>query len=71
MEIVSAGWVKGLGIALSTVADLLIVYAAIKVVLGIGDIQQVAQPHEERALVSELLTESWGASAVTTRESSY
>jgi len=56
---------KRFGIALSTIADLLIVNAAIKVVLGIGDIQQSGEPHEERELVSKMLTESWGASAVT------
>lgn len=56
---------KRTGIALSTFADLLIVYAAIKVLLGIGDIQQTGEPHEEREFVSELLTESWGSSAVT------
>jgi hypothetical protein len=51
---------KRSGIALSTVADLLIVYAAIKVLLGIGNIQQSGEPLEERELVSNLLTESWG-----------
>lgn len=59
------GLSKRSGIALSTVADLLIVYAAIKVLLGIGDIQQNGEPHEERALIGRLLTESWGASIVT------
>jgi hypothetical protein len=56
---------KRSGIALSTLADLLIVYAAIKVLLGIGGIQQNGQPHEERAFVSEVLTENWGALALT------
>jgi hypothetical protein len=56
---------KRSGIALSTVADLLIVYAAVKVLLGIGDIQQSGEPHEERAFVSKLLTESWGVLALT------
>lgn len=56
---------KRLGIALSTVADLLIVYAAIKVLLGIGDIRQSGEPYEEREFISKVLTESWGASAVT------
>jgi hypothetical protein len=56
---------KRIGIALSTVADLLIVYAAIKVLLGLGNIQQSGEPHDEREFVSKLLAESWGSSAVT------
>jgi hypothetical protein len=56
---------KRYGIALSTVADLLIVYAAIKVLLGIGDIQQSGEPYEEREFVRTLLTEGWGSLAVT------
>jgi hypothetical protein len=56
---------KRSGIALSTVADLLIVYAAIRVLLGIEGIQQSGEPHEERELVSKMLDERWGALAVT------
>lgn len=56
---------KRIGIALSTVADLLIVYAAIKVLLGIGNIQQSGEPHDEREFVGNLLAESWGSSVVT------
>ncbi len=59
------GLVKRSGIALSTVADLLIVYAAVKVIIGAGNIQQNGEPVEEREFVSKLLTESWGASAIT------
>ena len=59
------GLVKRSGIALSTVADLLIVYAALKVILDVGNIQPSGEPLEEREFVSNLLTESWGASAVT------
>jgi hypothetical protein len=59
------GLSKRTGIALSTVADLLIVYAAIKVLLGIGDIQQNGEPLEERAFIARLLTETWGTLTVT------
>ena len=59
------GLSKRSGIVLSTFADLLIVYAAIKVLLGIGNIQQSGEPQEERAFVASLLSESWGTSAVT------
>jgi hypothetical protein len=60
-----AGLGKRCGIALSTVADLLIVYAAIKVLVGIGDIQQSGEPYEEREFVSKMLNETWGALALT------
>ncbi len=56
---------KRFGIGLSTIADLLIVYAAVKVLLGIGNIQQSGEPHEEREFVRSLLTETWGSFAVT------
>lgn len=55
---------KRTGIALSTVADLLIVYAAIKVLLGTGDIQQSGQPYDEREFVGKMLSENWGPSVV-------
>lgn len=56
---------KRLGIALSTVADLLIVYAAVKVILGVGNIQQNGEPREERELISNMLNEGWGPSVIT------
>ena len=56
---------KRSGIALGTVADLLIVYAAIRVLFGIGDIQQSGEPYEEREFVSKLLNETWGVLALT------
>lgn len=55
---------KRCGIALSSVADFLIVFAAIKVLLGIGNIQQTGEPREEREFISGMLGESWGSSAV-------
>jgi hypothetical protein len=60
-----SGLSKRSGIALSTVADVLIVFAATKVLLGIGGIRQSGEPHEEREFVSKVLNESWGAPAVT------
>lgn len=59
------GLSKRSGIALSTIADLLIVYAAIRILLGVGGIQQSGEPQEEREFVSKMLTEGWGACAVT------
>ncbi len=61
-----SGMGKRSGIALSAVADLLIVYAAIKVLLGIGDIQQNGEPREEREFVNKLLDENWGVYVLTT-----
>jgi hypothetical protein len=58
------GMGKRFGIALSTFADVLIVYAAIKVLLGIGGIEQNGEPHDEREFISNVLTKSWGTSAV-------
>jgi hypothetical protein len=60
-----SGLTKRSGIALSTVADLLIVYAAVEVILGVGDIQQNGQPRAEREFARNLLAESWGAAALT------
>jgi hypothetical protein len=43
------------GIALSTVADALIVYAGVRVLLGSSHIQTDGQPREERAMTEALL----------------
>src|SRR5687768_5174555 len=60
-----SGLGKRSGIALSSVTDLLIVFAAVKVLLGIGSIQQSGEPREEREFVGNLLNENWGVPAVT------
>jgi hypothetical protein len=49
------GFIKRTGIALSTLADILIVYAALRVLLGTGNIQQDGQPKEEREMVGNML----------------
>jgi hypothetical protein len=48
------------GITLSTIADALIAYTAIQILLGKGNIQENGQPEELRQLVSNLLRENWG-----------
>ena len=58
------GLAKRVGIGLSTIADLLIVYAAIRVLLGISDIQVNGQPKEEREMVTALLQEPWGMAII-------
>lgn len=56
----TSGIVKRTGIALSTIADILIVYATTRVLLGSGHYQPDGQPREEREMVSNLLQESYG-----------
>jgi hypothetical protein len=55
------GLAKRTGIALSTIADILIVYAAIRVLLGASNLQPDGQPIEERQMVNDLLQQgsSW------------
>jgi hypothetical protein len=48
------------GIALSTIADLLITYAAIEVLLGIDHIEADGEPREQRQLVASILQEKAG-----------
>ncbi|HUP14401.1 MAG TPA: DUF1206 domain-containing protein, partial [Niastella sp.] len=49
------GGIKRAGIALSTIADILIVYAAVRVLLGVSHFQSNGQPEEERAMVTKML----------------
>ena len=49
------GGLKRAGIALSTIADVLIVYAAVRVLFGLGHFQSNGQPQEERAMVHKML----------------
>jgi len=49
------GGLKRAGIALSTIADILIIYAAIRVLIGSGHFQSNGQPQEERAMVYKML----------------
>jgi hypothetical protein len=48
------GGIKRAGIALSTIADILIIYAAVRVLLGAGHFQSDGQPQEERAMVQKM-----------------
>lgn len=51
---------KRVGIGLSSIADFLIAYSAIMVILGISKIQQDGQPTEEREMVGSMLQQNWG-----------
>lgn len=56
----TSGIAKRIGICLSTVADIMIVNTAIRVLLGTGDIMLNGQPREEQEKIASLLNESWG-----------
>jgi hypothetical protein len=56
----ATGMAKRTGIALSTVADALIAYAAIEVLFGISNYPENGQPDEQRNMVRQVLQESWG-----------
>jgi hypothetical protein len=58
------GIAKRTGIALSSIADALIAYTAIEVLLGAGNIQANGQPQEQRQIVASMLQESWGESFI-------
>jgi hypothetical protein len=53
------GLAKRIGIALSTVADMLIAYAAIGILLGIDSTNENGQPNQLRDMVGNLM-DSWG-----------
>jgi hypothetical protein len=65
------GLTRRAGIALSTVADVLIVYAGIRILLGTSNIQPDGQPREERRMVHDLLQLSYGQWLVVTIGSIY
>jgi hypothetical protein len=48
------------GIALSTIADMLITFSAIEALLGIGNIQENGVPKEQREIAAQLLQHSYG-----------
>jgi hypothetical protein len=54
------GKAKRIGIALSTAADAVIAYSAVRILLGTSNVRIDGQPREERQIVSEMLSEPWG-----------
>jgi hypothetical protein len=58
------GIARRCGIALSAVADALIINSGVRILLGSGNIQIDGQPEEEREFVRQLLESSWGGAAV-------
>ncbi len=58
------GLMKRISIALSTIADALIVYSATVALLGNAEIRADGKPEAQRQLVSDILQESWGQGAI-------
>jgi hypothetical protein len=54
------GVTRRIGIALSSVADILIVYAAILILLGAGHVQTNGQPDQEQEMVRNILKQTHG-----------
>lgn len=54
------------GIALSSIADALIAYSALKALFGTGPMEESGPPRQERHLVGNVLQEGWGDWAVIT-----
>lgn len=49
------GIVKRAGIALSTIADMLIVYAALQAIVGFGNVKENGRPTSERKMIDTIL----------------
>lgn len=58
------GFGRRIGIALSSLADAFIAYAAIQVLLGTGNIQEDGRPAQKRQMVSDILQQDWGDLAI-------
>lgn len=58
------GIAKRIGICFSTIADIMIAYTAVRVLLGTGNIMLNGQPREEQEAVDSLLRELWGNEAI-------
>lgn len=54
------GLARRAGIGLSSIADVLIAYSAVMVLLGAGTAREDGRPEEEREMVGSMLTEDWG-----------
>lgn len=55
-----SGIVKRVSICLSTIADMMIAYTAVRVLLGTGHIMLNGQPKEEQETVVSVFRETWG-----------
>ncbi len=53
------GIARRMGIGLSSIADMLIAYSAIMVLMGISGLQEGGEPEEEQEMVGSMLQEGW------------
>ncbi len=53
------GIARRLGIGLSSIADMLIAYSAVMVLMGISGLQESGEPEEEQEMVGSMLQEGW------------
>jgi hypothetical protein len=60
----ASGLIKRAGIALSTVADILIIYAATRILFGSNNYQTDGQPKVEREMADNLLQQNYGQGLV-------
>lgn len=60
------GLARRSGIGLSSIADVLIAYSAIMVLLGNSSSTEDGRPEEEREMVGSMLQEGWGESLIIT-----
>lgn len=51
---------RRVGIGLSSIADAFIAFAAVRILLNIGNYREDGQPYAQRETVSNLLSENWG-----------
>lgn len=55
---------RRIGIALSGIADAFIAFAAVRILLNIGNVEEDGEPKEQRETVANLLTEDWGQAII-------
>ncbi|GHA23606.1 hypothetical protein GCM10007103_00820 [Salinimicrobium marinum] len=55
------GKARRAGIGLSSIADALIAFSAVVVLIGASDIQEDGRPEQQREMVGNMLQESWGS----------
>ena len=60
----TAGILKRVSIGLSTIADVMIVYTATRILLGLGEVMLDGQPKEERQMAGAILEKPWGNEAL-------
>ena len=55
---------RRIGIGLSSIADAFIAFAAVRILLNIGNVEEDGEPREQRETVAGLLSEDWGQTLI-------